>query len=175
MEGDTLFEPTKQETLDIEQENLKYSLTMKSNKDIIIFNIIKNNVIQSYIKKMTLNEIKQKEIHHYFDSLNSCEVFSDFIKRLVESKQLKIKEEGNKLIINFSIEYLLIKYPYDIELIPNRINSDEIVPNLLKEITTIKEKINFLENENNNLKKENIELKNEINEIKNENNNLKKK
>jgi hypothetical protein len=29
MEGDTLFEPTKQETLDIEQENLKYSLTMK--------------------------------------------------------------------------------------------------------------------------------------------------
>ena len=37
MEEDTLFEPTRQETLDIEQENLKYSLTMKSNKDIIIF------------------------------------------------------------------------------------------------------------------------------------------
>ena len=89
---------------------------------------------------MTLNEIKQKEIHHYFDSLNSCEVFLDFIKRLVESKQLKIKEEGNKLIINFSIEYLLIKYPYDIELIPNRINPDKIVPNLCKEITTIKKK-----------------------------------
>lgn len=82
----------KKESLNIEQDNKKYILTMElrgeeltlvlSNPEDILEDIL------SYTKKMTLNEIKK--IHNYFNGLESCELFCKYLKGFNEKKQLSI-------------------------------------------------------------------------------------
>jgi len=73
-----------------------------------------------------------------------------------------------------TVEYLLKKHDIEIDLFPEKINIDEIIKELCKEVNGLKEEVkNLKKGVNINLEKENKELKNSIEQLKNENINLK--
>ena len=87
---------------------------------------------QTFIKKMTLQEIKKT--HNIFLGLNSCNEFSDYLKGLSERKKLSIIKKEDKLYITFNFEYLLKIQSIDIILSPEKKSSDEIIQDLCKEV-----------------------------------------
>ena len=150
------------EFINIEQENIKYLLTIKINGKNMLFILSDKEDCFDYLRKMTLQELKEKENCQIFSGLKSCKEFSDYLKALSEEKKLSIIKKNDKLSINFIVEYLLKKHSVEIDLFDKKKNDDYL-----------KEKIKNLENENKKLKydveylkKENINLKNEIEEIK---------
>ena len=124
-----------------------------------------------FTKKMTLKEIK--EIHNLFFGLSSCTEFIFYLKNLAERKKLSLIKKDDKLAINLSIEYLFKNTSLDIILSPEKKNSDEIIKDLCKEVSSLKienkelkNDIKILKDNNENLNKEIKSLKEEITEIK---------
>ena len=150
------------ESLKIEQDKNIYALTFIINGEIMTIYLISLTEISipSYSRIMTLKEIK--EFHNIFSKFNSCIEFLDYLKELSKINKLSIIKKGDKLSINFAIEYLLKKQDIEIFLNPGKTNIDIII---YKEINEIKEKIKNLENENKILKEENKTLKEEIMKI----------
>ena len=160
------------ESINIEQDNKKYILLIKIQGDTITLIVSEPGEIENptFIKKMTLQEIKQK--HNVFLGLTSCNEFSDYLKALSERKKLSIINKDDKLCINLSFEYLFKTQYIDIALSPEKKKSDEIIQDLIKEISSLKEKIKILENKS--ADKTYESLKNEIKCLKEEIKDLKK-
>jgi len=167
--------PEESETFTINEDEKKYLLNIKKQDDSITFIISPQTLLsnQNYIRKMNLKDIKN--IHQMFFGLNSCNEFYDFIKALIDNRKLIIKTNDEKLLINFTIDYLFKQSLVEIELFPERKSNEDIINNLCKEIKELKDEIkvikdlkdeiNILKEENKNLKGENKELKNQINYI----------
>ena len=167
----------KTESLDIEQDNKKYFLTMKLKGEELTLVLSDPEEIVSHTKKKTLNEIKG--IHDYFNGLKSCELFCKYLKGSIKNKQLTIIKKEENLCLNFLVEYMFEKKSIELILFPKEKNPEELIKDLCKEINTLKEKINFIEkrdgeeNENKKLidiikelKADNEKLKEEIKEMK---------
>ena len=161
------------ESLNIEQDNKKYILIIKIQGEEMSLVLSEPEVIgnPTFIKKMTLKEIKEKETHNLFLGLNSCNEFSDYIKALVERKKLSIIKKDENYCITFNVEYLFKNHTVEFFLSPEKKNTDEIIKDLCKEVNCLKEKIKILENKNTN-GDENKELKNIIDNLKKDNENL---
>ena len=155
------------ESLKIEQDKKIYFLYITIKENSIIFNISEEGLLSiiNYTKKLTLEEIK--EIHKAFYGLNSCNEFLDYIKVLIENKKLTIKQNDEIFIISLEVLYLFKKSIVEITLDPEKINSEKVVKDIIKELSIIKEQITKINNEN--IEKTN---KDEINKLKEEINNL---
>ena len=96
------------------------------------------------------------------------------MKKLAEKKQLLLSKKENKISISFTVEFLFEKTNVEIDLFPEKANTDDIIKHLCKEINLLKEEIKVLKmNKKENLENENKELKNSIENIKKENISLK--
>ena len=89
----------KIQSLTIEQDNKKYILLIKILGESLTFTLTEPDAVGSltYIRKMTLKEIKEKETHNLFYGLNSCQEFVDYIKALSDMKKLSIMKKEDKL------------------------------------------------------------------------------
>ena len=166
----------KTESINIENEGKKYLLLIKSTNESITFIASDPEDIGSskYIRKMDLKEIREKETHNLLMGLNTCGEFSDYLKALSEMKKLLLIKKENKLNMCFTVEYLLKKHNIEIDLLPEKINVDDVIKELCKEVNILKEEVKNLKKcKNENLEKENQELKNSIELLKKENINLK--
>jgi hypothetical protein len=129
-----------------------------------------NSLINTcYIRKMSLDDIK--EMHKAFYGLNSCSEFLDYLKQLIENKKLFIKENEENISIDLEILYLFKRSTVEISLVQEKINSEEVVKSIIKELLLIKEQIKDLNKQTNetiesNNKEEIIKLKEEISNLK---------
>ena len=161
--------------INIEQDNKKYLLTIKIKGGQLTL-VLSDPEIENlfFTKKMTLKEIK--ELDNYFNGLESCDDFFNYLKDLVDEKKLNIIKKEENLSLNFTVKYFSKKNSIELILSPEAKDNDELIKGLCKEVNTLKEKIKILENkesiinelksENENLKKEIKNLKEEIKEIK---------
>ena len=136
------------ESINIEKDNKNYLLIMKIKEEVITFKISEPEELGSltYLRKMTLKEIKEKGKNNIFFGLNSCNDFLDYLKALSEMKKISINKKEDKLSFNFEVEYLLKKHSIEIDLFPEKMNLDSIVRELCKEVNLLKEKIKISEN-----------------------------
>ena len=165
------------ESLKIEQNKKIYCLNIKVNNDFINFNITEDVPLPTLncLKKLSLKDIK--DLHKAFYGLNSCYEFLDYIKVLIKTKKVLIQEKEDNLSINLEVQYLfktsIVEIPFDIE----KINIDNSIKGIIKELLLMKEKMKKYEenNLNNQLSENNIENKNkeDINNLKEELNRLK--
>ena len=166
----------KIESINLENEGKKFLLLIKSTNESITFIASDPEDIGSskYIRKMSLKEIKEKETHNLLMGLNTCGEFSDYLKALSEMKKLFLNKKENKINMIFTVEYLLKKHNIEFELLPEKMNIDDVIKELCKEVNILKEEVkNLKKGKNENLEKENQELKNSIELLKKENINLK--
>ena len=124
----------------------------------------------TFIKTMELKGIR--EINSYFNGINTCNQFCNYLKGLVENNKLSITKKEENLSLNFTVDYLFEKQSIELILLSQKKNNDELIKDLCCEINSLKEKIKILENKDNerteSLKKENKELINIINGLKND-------
>ena len=73
------------ETIEIEQNSVKYTLNINSEGDIITFSLAHNS--NNYTKKIPLKEIEDTEFKAKFNTFSPKEFF-DFLKKSVEMKKL---------------------------------------------------------------------------------------
>ena len=160
------------ESLKIIQNEKCYILNIDIQSNSITFNIKEDKSLINtyYIKKMSLEDINK--LHKSFYGLNSCNEFLDFIKISIENKTLLIKEEEENILINIEVLYLFKKSNVEIILTQEKINSEKVVNEILKELLVIKEQLNNIEKKTENIENDNKE---EINKLKEEILNLKNK
>ena len=159
------------ESIKIMQENKNFILNAKIKGNSMALNIKENNSLINicYIRKMSLDDIKG--MHKAFYGLNSCSEFLDYLKQLIENKKLFIKEKEENISIDLEILYLFKKSTVEISLVQEKINSEEVVKSIIKELLLIKEQIKNLNKQTNetiesNNKEEIIKLKEEISNLK---------
>ena len=159
-------------SLIINQENQQYLLTVKTEGETMIFNIVEQEKIGSltYMKKITLEEIKKKEPKQIFSVLSSCMEFIDYLKALSDLKKIFIIKKDNKVSIKFDAEYLLKKYNVEIDLFPEKIDLESLVIDLCKEIKLINEEKRKAFEEIKTLKSELDIVKNKLKIIEEQNN-----
>ena len=159
--------PEKTESLDIEQDNKKFTLTIKIKGEEMALFLSELEIIgnSTFIKKMTLKEIK--ELHYLFGGLPSCNKFSDYLKGLKERKKLSLMKKEDYYCIILNIEYMLNNESIELILLPEKKNSDQLINDLCKEVNFLKEENKELKNIINNLKKDNHNLKEEIKKFQN--------
>jgi len=149
------------QTIFIMLNNTKYSLHLNSYGDIISFSLDYNSKI--YTKKISLKEIKDKELQAIFYS-HSVKDFIEYLKVLSEMKKKSLIINDTIIIIKFEVEIMFKKHEVEIELI-NIDKSIELIQNELKTL-----KINY-----NQLNEENKNSKINYNKLNEENNDLKKR
>ena len=160
----------KMESLNIEQNNKKYMLTIKIKGDQLIL-VLSDTEIENlcFSKKMTFKEIK--ELDNFFNGIESCKDFSNYLKELVDEKKLNIIKKEENFSLNFTVKYFSKKNSIELILSPEAKNNDELTKSLCKEIITLREKIRILENKEsviNELKTDNDSFKEEIKNLKEE-------
>ena len=155
------------ESINIIQENKNFILNVKIRDNSMTLDIKENNSLINtcYIRKMSLDDIK--EMHKAFYGLNSCSEFLDYLKQLIENKKLFIKENEENISIDLEILYLFKRSTVEISLVQEKINSEEVVKSIIKELLLIKEQIKDLNKQTNetiesNNKEEIIKIKEEI-------------
>ena len=148
------------EKLYIEQDNIKYLLTLNAIGDIISFNLEYNS--NNYVKKIPLKDIKDKESKQVFLQFSSKD-FIDYLKTYSDMKKISLIKKDNKVLIKFVVELLLKKHEVEIEL-SSKDSNLEVVEAELKEL---KINYNILKQENKELKERIEKLENEVNEMKN--------
>ena len=161
-------------SINIEQDNKKYLLTIKIKGEEMTLVLSEPEEIgnSSFIKIITLKDIK--EMHSYFNGLDECNTFSDYLKALSENKKLSVVKKEDNLCLNFTIEYMLKNYLIELILSPEKKNPEQLIKDLCREMNSLKERIKILENKNDNKEKNEIkEVKNIIENLKIENQNLK--
>ena len=167
-----MITPKEVLSLIINQENQKYLLSVKTEAETMIFNIIEQEKIGSlsYVKKISLEEIKKKEPKQIFSVLSSCMEFIDYLKALSDLKKISLIKKDNKISISFDAEYLLKKYNVEIDLFPEKINLESLVNDLCNEISLMKEEKKKSAEEIKSLKNELEKVKNKIKDIEEKNN-----
>ena len=167
----------KTESIIVETDGKKFTLLIKSIDESMTFIATDPEEIGGckYIRKMNLKDIKEKVTQNLLAGLNTCEDFSVYLKALAEMKKLFLTKKEDKISMSFVIEYLLIKkHNVEIDLFPEKINVDEVIRQLCKEVGVLKEEVKVLKmTKIENLEKENKELKNIIENLKKENTSLK--
>ena len=148
------------EKIYIEQDNIKYLLTLNAIGDIISFNLEYNS--NNYVKKIPLIDIKDKESKQVFLQFSSKD-FIDYLKAYSDMKKISLIKKDNKVLIKFVVELLLKKHEVEIEL-SSKDSNLEIIEAELKEL---KINYNILKQENKEFKERIEKLENEVNEMKN--------
>ena len=94
------------ESFELKQDDNNYKLNIKIiNKDIIINILEKKEKLKEFEIKITLEEFKQ--MHTAYSIISSCQEFVDYIKTLIENKELSIKKtRENQINIELIVEYL---------------------------------------------------------------------
>ena len=145
----------------VEQNNMKYNLKIKSKKDIVEFILHDKNEFPSIYYSQKLNFQKIKSLNKVFDLFNSLKDFFDYLKILSQKKKIGVKKSNDKLILILYIEVLLKQQEIEIELFPVKKDMNSNIKELYQELINIKKRIT--DNE------ELTKLKKEINELKNDN------
>ena len=164
---------TKKEILDsitIKQDKHNYILNVELEGDLMLFKTsLKENIGTSvYSSKISFDEIKQ--MNKVLNLLNSCKEFYDYLKSLAENNKIFIKKNGDKLSINFNIDFLMQKESIEINLIQEKVDLKVIVRDICNELALIKEKLKYIE-ENKEQNENSLEEK--IIQLEKENNTLK--
>ena len=152
--------------IQIEENGIKYDLSIETKEDMITFSICDNAQIPcaSYIRTLNLKEIK--ELSKAFYLINSIKNFYDYLKSLSDNKKLNIKKSKDTITLILLVEILLEKQNIEIDLFQAKINKDSYMQNILQELKNKKYLINCLEEENKELKKEIEALRKENEELK---------
>ena len=145
----------------VEQNNMKYNLKIKSKKDIVELILDDKNEFPSIYYSQKLNFQKIKSLNKVFDLFNSLKDFFDYLKILSQKKKIGVKKSNDKLILILYIEVLLKQQEIEIELFPVKKDMNSNIKELYQELISIKRRIT--DNE------ELTKLKKEINELKNDN------
>ena len=173
---ETSKEPEEKiESINIEQDNTKYILTLKIKGDQLTL-VLSVPEMQNlfFTKKMTFKEIK--ELDKDLEELESCEDFYDCLKQLKEEKNLTIIEKEQNLCLKLTIKHVTKKNIIELILSPEAKNNDEFIKGLYNEIKSLNEKIKILESKEgiiNELKADNDKLKEEIKNLREEINEVK--
>ena len=156
----------KIESVNIEQDNKKYLLTMKIKGEELTL-VLSDPEIKnlSFSKIMKFEEIKA--LSGFFNGLKSCEQFCKYLKDIIDKKLLTIIKKEENLCLTFTVEYFFEKNLIELDLLPKEKSSEELIQELDKEVKTLKDKIKILEN------KESVKNENIIKELKNDNDKLK--
>ena len=93
--------------IQVEQNNLKYNLKIKSKKDILAFILNDKNEFPSICYSQKLNLQKIKGLNKVFELFDSFKDFFDYLKMLSQKKKIGIKKLNDKIILILSIEVLL--------------------------------------------------------------------
>ena len=164
------------ETLKVIDNKENYTLNFIIKGDSLTINIYENYDILNpyYTINLTLQEIKALDKAFY--ALTSCKEFLNYIKALIENKQLSIKKNEKNLCLNFIVEYLFQKHNIEIVLLPGKMNLENSFKEICKELSMLKKKV--LDNEQNyneilnkqneeiiNLKEENKKLNKKLEEL----------
>ena len=158
----------KIESVNIEQDNKKYLLTMKIKGEELTL-VLSDPEIKnlSFSKIMKFEEIKVLSGAGLFNGLKSCEQFCKYLKDIIDKKLLTIIKKEENLCLTFTVEYFFEKNLIELDLLPKEKSSEELIQELDKEVKTLKDKIKILEN------KESVKNENIIKELKNDNDKLK--
>ena len=160
----------------VEQNNMKYYLKIKSKKDTVEFILLDKNEFPSIYYSQHLNFKKIKSLNKVFDLFNSLKDFFDYLKILSQKKKICVKKLNDKIILILYIEVLLKQQEIEIELFPVKKDMNSNIKELYHELINIKksitdnEELNKLKKEINELKKDNKVL---ISIIENHNNDIK--
>ena len=155
--------------IQIEQNGIKYDLSIESKEDMITFSISDKAQLPyaCYIRTFSLKEIK--ELNKAFYLLNSIKNFYDYLKSLSDGKKLNIKKSYDTITIILLVEILLEKQNIEIDLFQVKQDKDSYMQNILLELHDKKRMVNCLEKENKELKKEIETLRKEDEELKEKN------
>ena len=147
--------------IQIEQNEIEYTLNISAKKDKIAFIINDKNEISSFdfIRKMNFDEIKT--LNKAFNLLNSIKDFFDYLKISSEKNKIRIKKFNNKIKLILCVEVLLKEQEIEIELYPEKKDVNSSINEIYLELAKIKKKI-----------KDNEELKKEIDFLKKDNKEL---
>ena len=177
IEGNELETPEKIkfESIQIEQNELIYDLSIEVKDNIMIFSINDKSKLPytNYSKKMNFSELIN--LNKVFDRLHSFRDFYNYLKSLSDKKLINIKKYNDKISIIFYVEVLLEKYKIEIELFPNKKELVLDIKEIYQELCNIKGTLDILKKDNENLKEDNKKLNGEIDILKNENNELRNK
>ena len=145
----------------VEQNNMKYNLKIKSKKNIVELILDDKNEFPLIYYSKKLNFQKIKSLNKVFDLFNSLKDFFDYLKILSQKKKIGVKKSNDKLILILYIDVLLKQQEIEIELFPVKKDMNSNIKELYQELISIKRRIT--DNE------ELTKLKKEINELKNDN------
>ena len=177
IEGNELETPEKIkfESIQIEQNELIYDLSIEVKDNIMIFSINDKSKLPytNYSKKMNFSELIN--LNKVFDRLHSFRDFYNYLKSLSDKKLINIKKYNDKISIIFYVEVLLEKYKIEIELFPNKKELVLDIKEIYQELCNIKGTLDILKKDNENLKEDNKKLNGEIDILKNENKELRNK
>ena len=140
-------------------KNHSFSLIIQNfNLSINIFTYYEDIIKHNYVKKLSLDELKQNK---YFSICESIDEIYEQLILLLDRNQSFIIEEIHKVYIQIPVEYLKIKeITFEINEI-NKKNSEKI-NDLINYISLINIEIQNLKEENKKLKEENKNLNEKI-------------
>ena len=153
------------ESFPIKQGQKLYNLKIEIENQNISLNLSEENeLFEEYQIELNFEELKQ--LHKSFSMLDSCQEYLEYMKALIQNNKISIKKEiENYISIEMIVEYLYKQSTIKIDLKPSKINLNLVVKNMYKQLLTVKEKLQNIENNN-------IELKEEIKLLKEVNNNI---
>ena len=134
--------------INIELDDKKYTLVIKITDESMTFivNDPEEIVGLKYITKKTLKDIKGMD---GLKDLENCAQFLNYLKMLGESKLLLLNKKEDKISMNFTVEYLFKKNEVEIDLFPERGNTDDLIKQLCKEFNSLKEEVKVLKTNKN--------------------------
>ena len=168
-------ENIKFDTIQIEQNNIKFDLNIEVKDNIIIFSINDKSKFPSinYIRKMNFTELVN--LHQAFNLFNSFSDFYKFLKASSDKKSISIKQSNDKISLIFNVEVLLEKQIVIIDLFQTKKEFDLNIKEIYHELFDIKQSMEALIKDNQYLKEENKKINEDINKLKIENEQLRKK
>ena len=88
----------------VEQNNLKYNLKIKSKKDTVEIILHDKKEFPTIYYSQKLNFQKIKCLNKVFGLFNSLKDFFDYLKKLSQNKKIGIKKFHDKIILILSID-----------------------------------------------------------------------
>ena len=157
------FESIDFEPIQIEQNEIKYTLNIKANDEnniTLSINDISQFPSANYNNSINFKEIKN--LNKVLSTLNTLNDFYYFLKSLSNKKQLNIKKSKDKISLILISEIQSIKQEIKIDLYQTKKDINLNIKEIYQELLNIKNEIRELKKENNILKNDNNELKNKI-------------
>ena len=167
------FEPIVFEPIQIEQNEIKYTLNIKAideNNITLSINDISQFPSANYNSSINFKEIKN--LNKVLSTLNTLNDFYYFLKSLSNKKQLNIKKSKDKISLILISEIQSIKQEIKIDLYQTKKDINLNIKEIYQELLNIKNEIRELKKENIILKNDNNELKNKIDLLEKDNQKL---